>query len=131
MNPTENDGKLTTGDCIAYWRHILRISQAELAQRAGLSQTQLSRIERGRESIGPEELAGLASALELPIEHLTLGGAAAGDLPLHPVISSRLWKLVLRLAALPAVEQEQELDLLEALVSAAERRARADDKVTG
>jgi SOS-response transcriptional repressor LexA len=54
-------------------RKELGISQAELAKRAGLSQTTISDIERGRND-GSREVVDLAKALQCSPEHLVHGG---------------------------------------------------------
>jgi DNA-binding XRE family transcriptional regulator len=46
-------------------RHDLHLTQQQLAQRAGIAQTEISRIERGRKSPTLDTFAALAAALNL------------------------------------------------------------------
>jgi DNA-binding XRE family transcriptional regulator len=46
-------------------RHELHLTQQQLAQRAGIAQTEISRIERGRKSPTIDTFTTLAAALDL------------------------------------------------------------------
>ncbi len=59
---------MDVGSLILLQRRSLELEQGELARRLGkgLSRPVLSRIERGRRRVSPEELARILSALEEP-----------------------------------------------------------------
>ncbi len=57
---------------IAAWREHRGLSQFVLAERAGLMQPSLARIERGNGHPRPATLEKLAAALEVPVWALTL-----------------------------------------------------------
>ena len=52
------------GDWLARWRRAVGVSQRVLADRAGLSQSGLSRLERGLQLVGARRLARLVIALD-------------------------------------------------------------------
>jgi transcriptional regulator with XRE-family HTH domain len=55
------------GEEIACIRKSAGMLSKDLAARAGLTQSQLSKIERGKRRCSPEELKLVAEALELPV----------------------------------------------------------------
>ena len=55
------------GRKIAQLRKEQGLSSTELAQRAGLSQPQISRLENGKQGFRSETLARIAAALDVPI----------------------------------------------------------------
>lgn len=57
------DGDGTIGGQIRRAREAARLTQAEVAERAGLSQPHLSEIETGQRGVGMEVLSRLADAL--------------------------------------------------------------------
>lgn len=58
------------GAAVRERRHILRLTQAEVAIRSGLSRSYLSEVETGRVSLSLERAAELAEALECPLADL-------------------------------------------------------------
>jgi len=60
----------STGGIIDSLRWQKRISQAELARRAGTTRQTISAIERGRRKMGPGMLARIAAALDVPVARL-------------------------------------------------------------
>jgi transcriptional regulator with XRE-family HTH domain len=66
------------------WRTSRRLSQLELAMRAGTTQRHLSFIETGRSAPGRELVVRLAEALELPLRHRNALLLAAGYAPVFP-----------------------------------------------
>ena len=66
----KEDFKSSFGDAIKKTRSELRISQEELADRAGLHRTYVSDVERGRRNISLESIEKLAQALELSVSKL-------------------------------------------------------------
>ncbi|MCH7836471.1 MAG: helix-turn-helix transcriptional regulator [Chloroflexi bacterium] len=55
---------------LAAWRERKALSQRDLAQRAGVSQFSISKIETGQQKPRPSTLRKLASALDLTPEEL-------------------------------------------------------------
>lgn len=55
---------------IRVFREYRGLSTAELAARAGLSQSDLSEIERGRKPGAPDALSSLAAALDVTVDDL-------------------------------------------------------------
>lgn len=71
--PTSGDVEWAeVGAIIRTRRKFLRLSQDELAERAGTTQPQLSKWEKGREGIGVGNLKALADALECSVDYLLL-----------------------------------------------------------
>ena len=61
------------GPMLRYWREEADLSQIELGKRAGISHTQISRIETGEsESPRTSTLKALASALDKDLEDLVI-----------------------------------------------------------
>jgi CheY-like chemotaxis protein len=73
---TIGDVKHLFGTAIRNQRNGLRISQEELADRAGLHRTYISDVERGARNLSLESIERLARALELSVSSLF---AQAGD----------------------------------------------------
>ena len=59
------------GENIRAIRQRLKISQAELAGRAGLNRTYLSDVERGRRNLGFFALVAIARGLGITVSELT------------------------------------------------------------
>ena len=58
------------GNRICHRREMLGMSGTELALRADISASTLSKIENGRRNIGVETLCAVAKALEVPLSFL-------------------------------------------------------------
>jgi len=58
------------GKTIRFYRKQLRLSQAELAEKSGISITFLSKIERGIKFPTSETLSGLANGLDIEVYQL-------------------------------------------------------------
>jgi transcriptional regulator with XRE-family HTH domain len=69
------------------WRERRRVSQLELALRAGTTQRHLSFIERGRSLPGRGMVVRLAEALEVPLRERNALLLAAGFAPAYPQTS--------------------------------------------
>ena len=67
------------GRRIGEGRRSRGLSQAELATRASLDRTALSKIETGRRNVGSTELGRIAAALDLPFEHFFSARPVAAD----------------------------------------------------
>ena len=55
------------GEAVRHWRNRRRLSQEQLAQRAGVHRTYVSDIERGMRNVSLQNIEKLARALEIPI----------------------------------------------------------------
>lgn len=66
------------------WRELRRISQLELALRAGTTQRHLSYVERGRSVPGREMVIRLAESLDLPLRERNELLLDAGYAPAYP-----------------------------------------------
>jgi two-component system, response regulator len=64
------DVKQEFGTSVKSWRSRRRISQEELAGRAGLHRTYISDVERGVRNVSLESIEKLARALEIPVATL-------------------------------------------------------------
>jgi transcriptional regulator with XRE-family HTH domain len=69
------------------WRKRRRVSQLELALRAGTTQRHVSFIERGRSVPGRSMVVRLAEALEVPLRERNVLLLAAGFAPAYPQTS--------------------------------------------
>lgn len=74
--PTEAQFALAVGDAIRRARQQLGFTQADLAERAGLSANYVARLERGELGASLWVATRLAEALETPIESLVSGKVA-------------------------------------------------------
>jgi transcriptional regulator with XRE-family HTH domain len=74
----------SAGDLLRAWRTKRRLSQMELALRAGVSPRHLSCVENGRSRASAELLAALAEVLELPLREANALLLAGGHAPRHP-----------------------------------------------
>ncbi|RME35466.1 MAG: XRE family transcriptional regulator [Gammaproteobacteria bacterium] len=71
--PGEVAKRLLEGESpIRIWREFRRISQMELARRAGISQAYVAQLESGRRQGGMRTLKAIARALNLDLEDLLL-----------------------------------------------------------
>lgn len=74
-------------DAVRDWRERQRVSQLELALRAGTTQRHVSFIERGRSLPGRGMVVRLAEALEVPLRERNRMLLAAGYAPAYPETS--------------------------------------------
>lgn len=101
--------KARIGELLRHWRGIRAMSQADLADRAGVSTRHISFIENGRTQPTREMLSWLAQALKVPeserIAFLEAAGYLADPLPSPDIAAHRadLDALVDGLAPHPAV----------------------------
>jgi transcriptional regulator with XRE-family HTH domain len=65
FHPSQTYAHLTVGDAVRVTRELQEFTQAELAERAGLSQPIISGIESGRLVLGVERAKRLARALRV------------------------------------------------------------------
>lgn len=76
--------QLSFGETLRQWRDRRRISQLELAIRAGTTQRYLSFVERGRSVPGRGMVVRLAESLELPLRERNALLTRAGYAPIYP-----------------------------------------------
>jgi transcriptional regulator with XRE-family HTH domain len=70
---------LQPGKRVKYWRELKGISQSDLAARAKMDKTKLSRIESGEQKVRALEIERLARELELTMPEF-YGSVEDGDL---------------------------------------------------
>ena len=75
-------------------RERLQMSAKELAERIGLSQSQMSRLEKGQRRIDTRILARIATALEVEPSHFFGGSAAPQDAVIAPAVPGAIGKEV-------------------------------------
>ena len=66
-----NSERLRIGQRIAELRKEQNLTQTQLAERCGLQQAHIARIETGRYSVGLDTLAQIATALGMKIDFIT------------------------------------------------------------
>ena len=95
------------GEAVRHWRNQRRLSQEQLAQRAGVHRTYVSDIERGMRNVSLQNIEKLARALEIPIVTLF---ADPDDKPVQSAMGSEFVKQV-RAAAQRSGEWTAEMEL--------------------
>ena len=66
-----NSERLRIGQRIAELRKEQNLTQTQLAERCGLQQAHIARIETGRYSVGLDTLAQIADAMGMKIDFIT------------------------------------------------------------
>ncbi|MEA4848280.1 MAG: helix-turn-helix transcriptional regulator [Clostridiaceae bacterium] len=61
-------------------RKQLRITQEELAEKAGVTPQTISSSELGKKALRPENIIKICSALEISTDYLLLGAVVSGDI---------------------------------------------------
>jgi transcriptional regulator with XRE-family HTH domain len=95
------------GEAVRHWRNQRRLSQEQLAQRAGVHRTYVSDIERGMRNVSLQNIEKLARALEIPIVTLF---ADPDDKPVQSAMGSEFVKQV-RAAAQRTGEWTPEMEV--------------------
>lgn len=67
QNPEKSNLEHNFGASVRKWREILKLSQEQLAKRAGLHRTYICDVERGARNISLEKIHRLAKALSIPL----------------------------------------------------------------
>ena len=96
-------------------RKARELSQAELAERAGVHFTQISRYERGETKPATEAAAGLARALDTTVDYLMNG--SADDTAVAAGLERELVARLRQVQDLPPEEKRTVLSLLDAFVA--------------
>lgn len=84
---------MSTGDTIARRRKELGLSQEELAERAGVSQSTIDRVERDDFKRMPSGLPAIAAVLDIDLPEFSIHKAAVQKLREsleHPLLASRI-----------------------------------------
>jgi len=112
------------GLCLQLWRKKRGMSQAVLAQKAGVPQPNLSDMERGEKEVSLRTLRALAFALDIPAGLLADGVGPETEKPLV-LTRDRLERIAQAVAQgkLPADPQEKQLAKATALLMKARLRA--------
>jgi transcriptional regulator with XRE-family HTH domain len=84
---TAHTPSIGVADLVREWRVRQRVSQLELALRAGTTQRHVSFIERGRSLPGRSMIVRLAEALEVPLRERNTMLLSAGYAPAYPETS--------------------------------------------
>ena len=71
MGINKDDERLRIGQRIAELRKDQHLTQAQLAERCGLQQAHIARIENGKFSVGLDTLAQIADAMGARIKIIT------------------------------------------------------------
>jgi transcriptional regulator with XRE-family HTH domain len=69
---------MTLGEKIKFRRHVLGLSQAELAKKSGVGQSYISELENGKFNPTSKTLAALAGPLKCTTDYLIFDGKKAG-----------------------------------------------------
>jgi transcriptional regulator with XRE-family HTH domain len=83
--PADRGGPAEAGRLLRAWRERRRLSQLELAGRAGVSARHLSFVETGRSRPTAEMVLRLCGRLDVPLREQNRVLLAAGFAPAHPV----------------------------------------------
>ena len=71
INPKDNSTRKRIGRRIADLRQEQNLTQAQLADRCGLQQAHIARVELGKYSVGLDTLAQIAKALGMTIDFVS------------------------------------------------------------
>lgn len=71
-------------------RKQMRITQEELAEKAGVAPQTISSAELGKKALRPENIIKICSALEISTDYLLLGTVVSGDISILDQKLSRL-----------------------------------------
>lgn len=78
------------GDRLFERRRQLRLTQEEVAEKAGVTSQMISTAELGKKALRPENIIKLCMVLEISTDYLLLGKVGGGDLSL---LSEKISKL--------------------------------------
>ena len=107
------------GSRILSRRKQLRMTQEELAEKAGITPQTVSSAELGKKALRPENIIRICSALDISTDYLLLGKINDGD---HSVLLSKV-------ADLPPVQYRHLEDIINSFILALdEREAQSGNK---
>jgi transcriptional regulator with XRE-family HTH domain len=96
------------------------ISQVELAKQLGVTQSNVSEMERGIRSVTTDLAVKLARTLRVSTDEILIGGN--GHAEKTPLASVKLLRRVQRIEKLPAARQRVVLRVIDALIDQETRR---------
>ncbi len=100
------------GNRILNRRKQLRMTQEDLAEKAGITPQTVSSAELGKKALRPENIIRVCSALDISTDYLLLGEINAGD---HSVLLSRI-------SDLPPIQYRHLEDIINSFILALEER---------
>ncbi len=107
-----NDLLQQIGSRILSRRKQLRMTQEELAEKAGITPQTVSSAELGKKALRPENIIRICSALDISTDYLLLGKINDGD---HSVLLSKV-------ADLPPVQYRHLEDIINSFILALDER---------
>jgi transcriptional regulator with XRE-family HTH domain len=114
------------GSRIKLLRKQQALSQAELCRRLGMSQPNLSSIERGRRGVTVHQVVKIAEVLSVSTDQILRAEKAP---TLEPLPRKRLMRQLIRIQELPYREQRILLQIVERFVRSHEqKRRRAEER---
>jgi transcriptional regulator with XRE-family HTH domain len=121
MTDDEKDFFVKLGQRIADLRKKHALTQAHLADRLGVSQQTINSFERGRRRVPVSLLPELAQLLDVSIEELIVGDKTKSTGKRGP--ASKIDRQVEEIRRLPRAKQRFVIDMLDAVIAQAQRRA--------
>ncbi len=106
------------GNRILNRRKQLRMTQEELAEKAGITPQTVSSAELGKKALRPENIIRVCSALDISTDYLLLGKVSDGD---HSVLLSKV-------ANLPPIQYRHLEDIINSFILALESREAQNGK---
>ncbi len=106
------------GNRILSRRKQLRMTQEELAEKAGITPQTVSSAELGKKALRPENIIRVCSALDISTDYLLLGKVSDGD---HSVLLSNV-------ANLPPIQYRHLEDIINSFILALESREAQNGK---
>ena len=100
------------GNRILNRRKQLRLTQEELAEKAGITPQTVSSAELGKKALRPENIIRVCSALDISTDYLLLGEVNASD----------RWTLISRISNLHLAQYRHLEDIINSFISALEVR---------
>lgn len=100
------------GNRILSRRKQLRMTQEELAEKAGITPQTVSSAELGKKALRPENIIRICSALDISTDYLLLGKINDGD---HSVLLSKVTDL-------PPIQYRHLEDIINSFILALESR---------
>lgn len=100
------------GSRILSRRKQLRMTQEELAEKAGITSQTVSSAELGKKALRPENIIRLCSALDISTDYLLLGEINEND---HSILLSRILDL-------PPIQYRHLEDIINSFILALEER---------
>ena len=114
--------KKEAGDRIRRIREARDVTQVELAKTLGITQSNVSEMERGVRGITTHQVVRLAKALRVSIDEILLGANGASEKA--PLSRLKLQRRIQRIEKLPEPRQRVVLKFIDALIDQEGDRSR-------